>query len=183
LRLLTGQTSLNMSSAMVRRSLPARFPAWTQFAEDAIYAVDVGRYGQIVLVPEVLVGIRIHAKSQSSSLGVQAKWHQTVQEWLNRNPHQLDKPTLESLRHESLSHLCRQTWFALYSGDRQNYEMLRSYLRSFSGHPEVDRLIRSRPWPRWYYAVRHALHQHAVSLIRSVTNAKPCQANRCPREC
>ncbi len=68
-RFFLGQSSLGPSTLMVPRSLSARFPTWTQYAEDAIYFAEVSRLGKMVLVPEILTAVRCHHGAQSAGRG------------------------------------------------------------------------------------------------------------------
>ena len=63
-RLFLGRSPIRPSTLMVPKSLPARFPTWTRFAEDAIYFVEVCRLGKVVLVEDFLTAVRCHPASQ-----------------------------------------------------------------------------------------------------------------------
>ena len=65
-RLFLGRSPIRPSTIMVPKSLTARFPTWTRFAEDIIYFVDVCQLGKVVLVKDFLTEIRYHAASQSA---------------------------------------------------------------------------------------------------------------------
>ncbi len=93
-----GRSPLGQSTLLVPKWLPARFPAWTRYAEDAIYFVEVSRLGQMKLVPEPLVALRRHTSSQSAAPGIAAHWHATFEQWLRINAHALDSQHVESLR-------------------------------------------------------------------------------------
>ena len=88
-RLFLGRSPIRPSTLMVPKSLPARFPTWTRFAEDAIDFVEVCRLGKVVLVEDFLTAVRCHPASQSAGPGVVAQWHQTFEEWLRRNQRHL----------------------------------------------------------------------------------------------
>ena len=86
-RLFLGRSPIRPSTLMVPRSLPARFPTWTQFAEDTIYFVEVCRLGRVVLVKDFLTAVRCHSASQSAAPDIAAQWHQAFEEWLGGTRH------------------------------------------------------------------------------------------------
>ena len=123
-RFFLGYSSLTLSTLMVSRSLPARLPSWTQYAEDAIYFAEVSRLGKMVLVPEILTAVRCHRASQSAAAGIAAHWHETFSEWLRRNEHILDVRMVCSLRRKLLERLVHQSFRAYYKRNWDDYQLL-----------------------------------------------------------
>jgi glycosyltransferase involved in cell wall biosynthesis len=162
-RFLLRFSPLQPSSLMVRRSLPARFPTWTQYAEDTIYLVEVSRLGRIVLVPELLTMVRRHRSSQSAAAGIAALWHETFEEWLRRNEGVLDRRRLLSLRRKMLEQLVHQTFKAHYRGNVNEFRLLRNYLNRYAGDSAVQPLLDGRIPPRWFYVLRRSLRKLGIS--------------------
>ena len=156
-RLLLGRSTLHPSTLMVPKTLPARFPTWTQYAEDTIYLVEVARLGKFVLVPGFLTAVRCHRASQSAAPGIAARWHETFQEWLRRNEQRLDAQTLRSLRRQILGRLVHQAYKAHYRRDESEYRLLCDYLTRYAGDPMVQRLLDDRIPPRWVYKINRRL--------------------------
>ncbi len=73
---------LNASSILIRKSVLARFPGWTQHAEDIIFYLEISREGRIRMVLEPVVGYRVHASNASSRDDQRILWHETIMTWL-----------------------------------------------------------------------------------------------------
>ncbi|MGO8688254.1 MAG: glycosyltransferase [Thermoguttaceae bacterium] len=156
-RLFLGRSPIRPSTLMVPKSLPARFPTWTRFAEDAIYFVEVCRLGKVVLVEDFLTAVRCHPASQSAGPGVVAQWHQTFEEWLRRNQPRLDCDRLRSLRRQMLNRLVHQAFKAHYKGNGREFQLLRDYLARYAEDPAVRPLLEGRIPPHWFYALHRGL--------------------------
>jgi glycosyltransferase involved in cell wall biosynthesis len=156
-RFFLGRFPIHLSTLMVPKSLPARFPAWTRFAEDVVYFLDICRLGKVVLVKDFLTAVRRHPASQSAGPGVVAQWHQTFEEWLRRNQGRLDGDGLRSLRRKMLDRLMHQTLTAYYKRDGREFGLLRNYLARYAGDPAVQPLLDGRIPPHWFYALHRGL--------------------------
>jgi glycosyltransferase involved in cell wall biosynthesis len=152
-RMFLGRSPICPSTLMVPKSLCARFPTWTRFAEDAIYFVDACRLGKVVLVEGFLTALRCHAASQSAAPGVVAQWHRTFEEWLRRNQWQLDGDRLRALRRRMLDRLVCQAFEAYYQGKGGEFQAIRDYLARYAGEPAVQPLLEARIPPRWLYTL------------------------------
>lgn len=153
-QLCTSTNPFHISSLMVRRELPVRFPQWTSYGEDMVYYLELALAGRIMLVPEVLTAKRVHPGAQSAITDVYARWHKTLTEWLRRNEDRLDERTVRTARRGLLLKVTRTAWAAYWQRDWHRFRALRDYLRQYAGDPEVDRLLARRVWPRWMYAVK-----------------------------
>ncbi len=162
-RFFLGYSSLTLSTLMVSRSLPARLPSWTQYAEDAIYFAEVSRLGKMVLVPEILTAVRCHRASQSAAAGIAAHWHETFSEWLRRNEHILDVRMVCSLRRKLLERLVHQSFRAYYKRNWDDYQLLRNYLTRYAEDLAVKALLDGRIPPRWFYSLRQGLGKLSAS--------------------
>ena len=156
-RLFLGKSPIRPSTMMVPRSLPARFPTWTRFAEDTIYFLDVCRMGKVVLVKDFLTSVRCHPASQSAGLGIAAKWHQSFEEWLTRNQRHLDRDRLHSLRRQMLDRLVHQTVKAYHKRDGREFRLLRNYLARYSEDPAVQLILDGKIAARWFYSLYRGL--------------------------
>ena len=141
---------------MVPKSLPARFPTWTRFAEDTIYFVEVCRLGKVVLVKDFLTAVRYHSASQSAGPDIAAQWHQTFEEWLQRNPEYLDRDRLNTLRRQMLGRLVHQTFKAHYKHHAGNSDCSCNYL-ALCRDPAVQPLLDGRIPPYWFYTLHRGL--------------------------
>jgi glycosyltransferase involved in cell wall biosynthesis len=162
-RFFLGQTSLTLSTLMVSRSLHARFPNWTQYAEDAIYFAEVSRLGKMVLVPEILTAVRCHPASQSAATGIAAHWHETFLEWLRRNEQTLDFRMVCTLRRKLLERLVHQCFKAYYKCKWNDYNLLRNYLARYADDSAVKALLDEKIPPRWLYTLRQVLGKLSAS--------------------
>jgi glycosyltransferase involved in cell wall biosynthesis len=162
-RFFLGQSPLGSSTLMVPKSLPARFPDWTRYAEDAIYIAEVSRLGKMVLVPEFLTAVRCHRASQSAAAGIAARWHETFEEWLRRNEGCLDSRMVRSLRRRMLNQLVHRAFRAHYQGNRNEHQLLRDYLGRYAGDSAVQALLHDTLPPRWFYSLRRGLGKLTAS--------------------
>ncbi len=156
-RLLLGRSTVHPSTLVVPKALTARFPTWTQYAEDAIYLVEVARLGKFVLVPDFLTAVRCHRASQSAAPGIAARWHATFEEWLRRNGQCLDVQTLRSLRRQILGRLVHQAYKAHYRRDESEFRLLCDYLTRYAEDPAVQRLLDGKMPSHWSYAINRRL--------------------------
>lgn len=142
------------SSLLVRRDLPVRFPEWTQFAEDCIYVIELTRLGQIALVPEPLVGIRLHRRQQSARLSIEVDRHETMQEWLRQNERSLDPGLSAELRSIYLDRVERYAELAYWTRQLDDFRKFRRHLASYHCSPATSELLSRRIYPRWVYAIK-----------------------------
>ncbi len=156
-RLFLGRSPIRPSTLIVPRSLPARFPTWTQFAEDTIYFVEVCRLGRVVLVKDFLTAVRCHSASQSAAPDIAAQWHQAFEEWLARNPACLAPDRLGLLRRQMLDRLVHQALKAHYKHHDRQFGLLRNYLTRYAGDPAVQPLLDGKIPPRWFYTLHRGL--------------------------
>ena len=152
--LLMRGNSFNISTMIVRRSLPVRFPAWTRHGEDLIYCLDLVLVGRLVLVPERLSGIRFHARSQSAAPDMYARWHESFDNWVCGNREALGPGEAERLRNVLLNQLLEVAWAAYWKRDWRQFHALRDYFKGYRGRAEVDTLLRQRIYAPWIYTVK-----------------------------
>jgi len=156
-RLFLGRSPIRPSTIMVPKSLTARFPTWTRFAEDTIYFVDVCQLGKVVLLKDFLTKIRYHTASQSAGPAIVAHWHETFEEWLRQNQGRLDDDRLCSLRRQMLQRLVHQTFKAYYKRHSREFGLLRNYLAQYAGDPMVQPLLDGKIPPHWFYTLYRGL--------------------------
>lgn len=84
--ILGGISQPFISSLIIRRSIPTRFPEWTKDAEDMVYLLDLLSHGELVPTQEVLSLYRRHASSQSSQKGIKLRWLRTSLRWIAMQP-------------------------------------------------------------------------------------------------
>jgi glycosyltransferase involved in cell wall biosynthesis len=156
-RLFLGKSPIRPSTLLVPKSLPARFPTWTQFSEDILYFLDVCQLGEIVLLTDFLTEVRYHSASQSAAPGVIAQWHRTYEEWLRRNEKRLDREQVRSLRRQMLDRLVHKTFKAYYLGRDREFQLLRDYLAQYAEDPAVKQVLEGRFPPHWFYTLHRGL--------------------------
>ncbi len=171
-RLLLGRVHLNMSSVLVPRSLPARFPVWTRYAEDSLYFAEVRRFGGMVLIPEPLTAYRAHAVRQSTSSGVQAKRFYATSRWFRENRAGLDPDLAATLREEMLSSAVERAWLSYWRREWDDYLPFRRELKHYADHPGVSALLRKRVHPRWLYPIKDALDGLGAWMSRQSRHKK-----------
>ncbi|MHC4407236.1 MAG: glycosyltransferase family 2 protein [Planctomycetota bacterium] len=139
--ILLGKSPLGTSTVLVPRSLPARFPTWTQFGEDAVYFLDVSELGRFVLVSEFLTAVRSHPSSQTAVPDVYARWHETFEEWLWRNKGRLESAMAQSIRQRMLERLTYRALKACWRRNWSEFSALKTYLKKYAHQPCVQPLF------------------------------------------
>ncbi|HWB16803.1 MAG TPA: glycosyltransferase family 2 protein [Vicinamibacterales bacterium] len=144
-------SSIYPSSLVVRRSVPVRFPEWTQAAEDLVFCLDLLLVGPIAALDEPLTGYRRHTASQSHTHRMELQRHATMERWLADNAARLVPADEQAIRANRLRRVVDAGVLAYYRRDWREYWPLREYLA------ERDALwherLRRRPYPRWMYWV------------------------------
>jgi glycosyltransferase involved in cell wall biosynthesis len=159
---------IHMSSVVVRRSLPVRFPTWCRDGEDTFYHMEVARLGRIVLVPEVLTEKRMHVASWIATPDIHARWHAAREAWLDRNDLGLEPERIAWLRGRSLDGLVQVARWAYWKRQWDQFRALRAYLRQYADRPGVGELLARRVYPRWVFAVKDAWDR-----VRGVDHGRP----------
>jgi glycosyltransferase involved in cell wall biosynthesis len=177
-RLFLGKSPVRPSTLMVPKSLPVRFPTWTQYAEDTIYFVEACRLGKVVLVKAFLTAVRYHSASQSAGPGIAARWHQTFEEWLQRNPECLERERLDVLRRQMLERLVHQTFKAHYKHHERAFKLLCNYLTRYAGDPAVQPLLEGRIPPRWFYVLHRGIWKLRSLWQESWCSGKPAESRK-----
>lgn len=140
------------STALVRRSLPVRFPEWTQRAEDMIYFADLARRGvKFVFLDSVLARARQHAGQQTRNDregGIEH--HRSRMRWLEQIADDIDASAYREARSGLLEQMVRRGLNARGKRDWPRYWAIREYLATYPDS-EVERLVRERVYPRLAY--------------------------------
>jgi glycosyltransferase involved in cell wall biosynthesis len=157
------------SSLLVRRECPVRFPTWTRYAEDAVYILQLTRHGRIELLPEALVGYRVHTKQQSYSSSVVAHWHRTVSRWLMTDNHGLNAETIAEIQRLSVERLIDVAETAYWKRQWADFRILRQSLSQYQKHEKAARLYRRWIYPDWVYAIKDRIDK--------------LTARKCPKNC
>lgn len=124
---------LNASTILIRRCVRARFPEWTQHAEDMIFYLEISREGRIRMVPKPLAGYRIHASNASSRDDQRILWHKTIMEWLRESG--VDSATEMRIRRGWNDRLIVVAIVFLLLGRIQESRNLFNYLRTLRVGP------------------------------------------------
>lgn len=152
-----------ISSLMVRRSLPLRFPEWTQDGEDLLYFLDLVQTADIALVPEFLTGYRVHPRGQSARPDILIRRYRAICEYLVRRGGTISPDTAQAVRVEFIRLMCRVAAQLKYVRDWPQYWTIRRYLGSADPSlptdlpAEVAALQHERVYPRWAYRLKDAL--------------------------
>lgn len=150
---LVDEAVIPPTTALTRARLPVRFPTWTQYTEDVVFMAELRAHGDFIFVNEPLAGYRRHKANQSSKLGIEVKWHETIERYLQSSP-RIDKDTSEAVRQRWLARLCRDVWRAKENRNWDLYWTLRDHLNNFRGYDNVDLILNNRIYPRWTYTLK-----------------------------
>jgi glycosyltransferase involved in cell wall biosynthesis len=146
-----------ISSLMVRRGLPIRFPDWTRWAEDTVYTFDLSLQGPIELVPELLAGYRVHAASQSQRPAVEILWLESYEGWLARRGDSCPPATAREIRRIGVEAVAWAARSAKWERRWDEYWTLRRRLAAYEEWPEAAAVLTERIFPRWMYWLRDRL--------------------------
>lgn len=145
----------NSSAILVRRSHSPRYPTWSQYSEDLVYALELVQRGQVRLVPEPLVGYRRHPDSQRRTLSdLELGRFRTLERWLNEQTGQLTAEQIFAIRDAGLCHVVKGARSAKRRRDWPEYERLREFLQAYCQHPNVQELLAERTYSAWVYSAR-----------------------------
>jgi len=155
------------ASMLVRRVLSPRFPEWMCQGEDRIYQMDLAQQpGRVVVVREPLYGYRKHSTSQTTLEPVRMmRTHQGIEEWLARQAGKLDPQLMRRIREHWLGKIVWDARHARRNRRWDPYWAMRKYLEAYAGHPQVEKLLVERIFPRWIYRVKDTVKK---TLTRSV---------------
>ena len=162
---LVGSTPILLSSVAVRRDLPVRFPEWTRYGEDTIYALELAQQGKIALVPEPLAGYRVHSSGQSRRPGVEILWHASFEEWVTRSGSRCAPATAVAIRRAAVQIVAWAARSAKWERRWDEYWMLRRHLVAYRDWPEARSVLDERTFPRWLYRVRDRFARHTPDRI------------------
>jgi glycosyltransferase involved in cell wall biosynthesis len=129
------------SSVIFRKNVPARFPAWTRYAEDMIFYLELLmlKPGGIRLVSEPLTGVRIHNTNQSANPAIETFWHSSIEAWLFRNANRLEEKKRWDIQQGWITRLVEA---ARIYRSCDKYRVIRNYLDDYQHFPEVAVLVR-----------------------------------------
>jgi hypothetical protein len=171
---LASATPVLISSLVVRRNLPVRFPEWTRYGEDLVYTLELIRHGSIGLVAEPLTGYRVHARSQSAQPGVAIQWHRTIEEWLMLGGSALSEESRRTIARDRIAMMVAMARTARWRRDWDEYWALRHYLAAYRQWPEVVAITDERIYARWVYHLRDGLRY----LLRPRRPTRPDPSSR-----
>jgi glycosyltransferase involved in cell wall biosynthesis len=101
----------HISSCVVRRDLPARFPTWTSYSEDVVYYLDLLEHARVAIVQEPLVIYRLHAGGQTARPEMGQRRDASLRQWFAEHRDHLPPSELAEL-HTALQR--RAKWTSLH---------------------------------------------------------------------
>jgi len=149
-----------ISSLIVQRDLPIRFPEWTQDGEDLIYFLELCTSCRIGLVRQFVTGYRVHSRGQSSRPDMLVRRFHALQRFLvdaTRFP-AADK---EAVLHEFLALMGEQAMQAKYQRNWPEYWAIRRFLSSWQGPlpQEADGVRGELIFPPFIYRIKDWLDE------------------------
>ena len=159
--LLTPDVTVLPSAAMVRASVPVRYPEWTKNNEDTVYFNELLRHGPFVFVAEPLVAYRRHAASAQKQPGAVERACETMLQWVEQQP--ADRQA--RMRAKVVAALARQAEAAKWRRDWDSHGVLRAFCITHwpQGSP-MPRVLTETLWPRLAYSAKDC-----VDRIRGVS--------------
>lgn len=142
-----------ISSLLVRRSIKTRFPAWTKYAEDCLFAFDLVNEGSIAIVNDPLTIYFSHAGGQSRRKLIQFDWYKSIETWLQANKGRFEQEQFRHLRLKVGMRLVEACEIAYTARNWDSYEMMTRHLSEESDLPELLAAVRRRRVPKFVYTV------------------------------
>ena len=83
--LIEGWPPTHISSVVVRKSIPVRFPVWTGWSEDVVYFLDLAGTTSFAISDRPLVIYRFHSSNQSFAPDISKRRDESIKQWLELN--------------------------------------------------------------------------------------------------
>ncbi len=158
---VAAENPFRISSLLVRRQLSLRFPEWTQDGEDLIYFLELARMARIALVPEALVGYRVHGGGQSRAADMLVRRYRALQTYLDQDDRgdrdeKWSEGDRQGIRAGFLLLMACCAVEARYTRDWPRYWSLRRFLAECGEElPEQGHaILRERIWPPLLYRIK-----------------------------
>jgi len=154
---------VNTSSALVRRSVGARFPESLHQGEDLIYFAEIALIDPhgFAYVPEPLTTYRTHGSSLSQQLESPVDARRGALQWLAARAGSIDARTRTEIESALVNDMLERLRVAKWKRDWRRYWSIREFLETIpaaAGEP----LLRERPYPPLLYRLKDL----ADSLLR-----------------
>lgn len=150
---------IRTSSALVRRSAPARFPEWTRRGEDTFYFAELSLYGVLKFVPDRLVGYRRSSSQQTREAEHFAEYHNSLLRWLASHEQQLAAATREQIERRLMDDMFGRLEVYKWRRDWPRYWKLREHLREIATSSSRDAHLNERIYPPLLYRIKDWLEQ------------------------
>lgn len=149
-----------ISSVMIRKTLPVRFPEWTQDGEDLLFFMDLCLYARIELVPSFLTGYRVHGAGQSRAPNMLVRRFQSLLAYLRSRP-QISQQEADQVLQSYVDLMAEGAVMARYLRRWDEYWCLKHFLLS---HPHLltdtaRRVAQERVFPRFVYSIKDFLQR------------------------
>jgi glycosyltransferase involved in cell wall biosynthesis len=96
-RIMEHGAPCHISTLVVRRDIPVSFPAWTSYAEDLVYYMDLARHARVVIADRSLVIYRKHSEAQTAKPEMGERRDDSLRRWLALNQGNLPRDELAEL--------------------------------------------------------------------------------------
>jgi glycosyltransferase involved in cell wall biosynthesis len=90
-RIMVHGAPCHISSLMVRRTNPARFPTWTKYAEDLVYYLDLVGGTEVAIADRPLTIYRLHGGGQTARPEMDEQRSASLNRWFETNRHRLPR--------------------------------------------------------------------------------------------
>ncbi|ASV76489.1 Putative glycosyl transferase [Thermogutta terrifontis] len=146
-----------ISSVVIRKDLPVRFPEWTQDGEDLLFFLDLCLKARIRLVPEFLTGYRVHEEGQSRKPDMLIRRFAALIEYFKRRPEICECDADKALT-GFVDQIARQAVLARYTRRWDEYRCLKRFLKEYDGtlSPLARQVRREMVGPQFLYTLKDA---------------------------
>lgn len=164
---VASRNPFRISSVMIRKTLPVRFPEWTQHGEDLLFFLDLCLYARIELVPLFLTGYRVHTSSQSKTPDMLVRRFHSLLTYLKNRP-QISEQEAQQAIQGYIDLIAENTVMARYLRRWDEYRCLKGCLLSHSDllTERAKRVASERVFPPYVYAIKDFL-QNVVLRMRA----------------
>jgi glycosyltransferase involved in cell wall biosynthesis len=152
-RLLIDST-IHISTAIVRRSAAVRFPTWTRHGEDMIYLSELSLQGSMAYIAGHLGGYRVHSAMQTRSPGYHRSHIASRLEWIDRAECRLGPSRADDLRMRIRKQLVAWIEHARWNRAWDRYWDLRSFGATLDWDGAPHAVVTERLYPSFLYKVK-----------------------------
>lgn len=142
---------------LVSSNIKARFPAWTKYAEDSLYFIELLGETSINIINEDLARYRKHDSNQSLKADIELEWINSLFNWIKINKDKLGDETFSKYNNIVVDRLIDKCNIAYWKRNWKAYWPLRNHLHRYSNNPSAKEAANKIILPSFFYSIKDML--------------------------